>query len=141
MTCSADFSSKARHRIQIDALVLNDDDYGGQEESWLELTTVWGMMSPISGNEFFRNQQLDSNVTHKFMIRYLSSLKDTREAAKHRIQYDDRIFDISHVRNLDDNMKGEGRAFQELYAIEREPSTAGGGITWENLNANWEDIG
>ena len=110
--CDA-FASNAKHIIVIQKFTKTDDDFGGQTVVWSDLLTVWSMIEPMSGKEVFEHQQLQSQVTHKFTIRFQSTLTDTQIVGKHRISHDNRLFDIKHIRNID-----ELDEFMEIFAEE-----------------------
>ena len=120
MKCS-EFRAKARHRIIIQAQTLTSDDFGGSETAWLDQTTVWAVLKPVSGRDVYMQEQFQSRVSHKIVIRYQDALKNTQDTAGNRISYDGRYFVIKHIRNLDRDMKNEGKDFQELFAEEGAP--------------------
>ena len=49
-------------------------------------------------------------------------MSDTKTAAKRRVLYGSRVYNIKAVRNLADDMKTEGRDYQQLLCVEGEPS-------------------
>jgi len=116
------FAKEADNRIVIQVRSESSTDYGGQSGSWSAENTVWAVInssgSSIFGREVFIQGQNQSRVSHKFIIRYISAYKDTAETAKRRISFDDRIFNIRNIRNLDDTLKKEGTAYQEIWAEE-----------------------
>lgn len=120
MKCG-EFRARATHRIDIQQNTGTSDVYGGQTTAWSTIYTVWAVIEPLSGREVFAQEQMQSRVTSKMTIRYQSALKNTQEAGKYRIAYDSRIFPIYYVRNLADDMKSEGKTYQELFTIEAGP--------------------
>ena len=120
MKCG-EWRSNASHKITIQSKTLTGDDYGGQSLSWTNQSTPYAMIVPVSGREVFASQQLQSRVTHKMTIRYQSALKNTATTASYQVLYDDRIFSVKYIRNLDDEMKSEGKSYQELYVEENYP--------------------
>lgn len=114
------FSSGKKNRIEIQQYTLTDDGYGSSTEAWNTIATIFAVITPVSGRETFSSEQLESRVTHKMLIRYNSSFKNTKDFAKNRIKFDGRFFGIKHVRNLHGDLKTEGRAFQEFLAEEGE---------------------
>lgn len=122
MSCSNDPCSKfrmgANNKITIQVNTPSSDDYGGRSESWATETTPFAMIEPLSGRELFELDAKRSRVTHRFTIRYQAALKSVVEATKRRISFDGRLFSIQHSRNLDVDMKGEGKQYQQLYAVE-----------------------
>ena len=94
------------------------DDYGGETVTWQTQSTVWAAIKPMSGREIVSQEQNESKVTSKFIIRYQSALKDTALTASYRISYDGRIFPIKYIINYDENMKDEGKQYQLLLCEE-----------------------
>lgn len=119
MKCD-EWRKEANHRIIIQKKVLVDDDIGGHDVTWTDLYTVWAQIKPISGREVHFQKQDQSRINSKFVIRYKKELKDTATVAQYRISYDDRVFPIKYSRNLADDMKNEGKQFQELVTVENE---------------------
>ena len=79
------------------------------------------MIMPKSGREVFESQKLDSRVTSKMVIRYQSALKVTDTVSQYRVSYDGRTYSVKYIRNLEEDMKNEGKAFQELTLEENSP--------------------
>jgi SPP1 family predicted phage head-tail adaptor len=64
-------------RIQISHLVTGSpavDSFGQPNTSWEELDTVWAAIEPLSGREFWAQQQVQSEITAKIRIRYRSDI-------------------------------------------------------------------
>ena len=120
MSCN-NFRTKATHRITIEKMNNTGDDYGGEAVTWETQSTVWAMMSPLSGREVYRQDADQSEVKSKITIRYQSALKDTATTGAYRVSYDGRVFPIRYVMNVDNDMKSEGKAFQILYCEENAP--------------------
>lgn len=114
-----DFASKAKHKIVIQSKGTTLSATGGQSDTWTTVNTVWAIIEPSSGNEVFASQQLQSRVTHKIIIHYLSSLADTSVTGSYRCLLDSiRVLNIQYVRNLHYDLITEGKAFQVLYCEE-----------------------
>jgi|AKVG01.1.fsa_nt_gi SPP1 family predicted phage head-tail adaptor len=120
MKCG-EFRAKASHFITIQERSTTSGDYGGVSVTWSDLSTAYAMIKPMSGREVFEQQQMQSRVKTKMIIRYQSALKDTADTAAYRVSCDGRIFPIEYVTNLSDDMKNEGKAFQVLYCSENAP--------------------
>lgn len=113
-----DFNSKARNRIVIQQPSETVDSYGGRTTSFTTHSTVWAQIIPVSGRELFGQGAVQSRLSHKILIRYQSSLKDITTSSDYRVSFDGRLFGVQGVRNLDADMKTEGRFFQELLCEE-----------------------
>jgi SPP1 family predicted phage head-tail adaptor len=123
MSCTCEtFAARARNRVSIEQLTTLADDMGGRTDNWDLLAQVWAVIEPTSGKEVFINGQLQSRVDAKVTIRYLSDICDTRIASKARLTFENRVYNISAIRNLASDMKTEGKVFQQLFCVEAEPS-------------------
>lgn len=121
--CSKDsFASQARTRIVIQTQSSTPDDAGGRVTTWADALTVWSRVEPMAGRELFLSSQLQSRVDSRMTIRYQSSLADTTVAAKARVKLGTRLFNILASKNLNDDMKTEGKVYQLLYCVEAQPS-------------------
>lgn len=89
---------KLRHRITIQQLTRTPDGSGGYTETWPTFSTVWASINPVHGKELFEAQQIQSNVTHKIRIRYLSGVKSSM-----RVSFESRIFQIQSVINWEEH--------------------------------------
>lgn len=118
--CGDDFASKANNRIVIQTPSVTPDDTGGRVETWVDALTLWAVIEPMAGKEVFLSSQLQSRVDARITIRFQSSLSDTTLAAKNRVKFGTRYYSIKAVKNLSDDMKTEGRAFQMLLCTEEQ---------------------
>lgn len=87
--------SDLRHRITLQKLEMVQDSYGQPTETWEDIATVWAAVNPISGREFFQAETINSEVTHKILIRYRAGIEPTM-----RVKFKDRIFTILSVINF-----------------------------------------
>ncbi len=85
-----------RHRISIQEEILVDDGEGGFVRTWATITngTVWASVQPLSGAEAYRAQQVQGNLTHSTVIRYLAGV-----TPKHRVLFGTRLLNIKSVIN------------------------------------------
>lgn len=89
--------SKLRHRITLQERVASKDSFGAEMETWKDISTVWAMVEPLSGREYFAAQQVNAEVTTKVTIRYIKSIKPEM-----RVVFEDRVFDILSVICVDE---------------------------------------
>lgn len=122
MACNRDFIVNAKHKIVIQEPTQTADAYGAFVTTWVTQSEVFAQILPLSGRELFLQQQNQSKVSAKFIIRYQSALKDTKDTVKKRILYDDRYYSISFIQNLDKDMKNEGTTYQMMYVEENGSS-------------------
>lgn len=120
--CGAEFPSSADKRIIVQTAAETDDGYGGRATAWSDTLTLWAVVEPMAGREIYVNAQLQSRVDARITIRYQSSLSDTTIAAKSRIVTGSRVYNVKAVRNLAEDLKREGKDFQQLLCVEGEPS-------------------
>lgn len=116
MKCG-DFRRKAKNRVTIQKMNNTADDYGGEAVTWETQTSVWAIIEPMSGREIYAQDMNQSQVRHKVIIRYQSALKDTAITGSYRIVYENRVFPVLYVRNMDESLKLEGKRFQ-VFACE-----------------------
>lgn len=114
------FAAEAKHRIELVTLVEAVDDMGGQSTTSESTETVFARVRPATGFERLQGERVDSRVTHKILIRYRADMAVTGDAAKKFLRVEGRDLNIHYVRNLDHDLKTEGRYFQEIYAVEGE---------------------
>lgn len=117
-----DFSKEAKHRITIQQNSGTVDAYGGTSDSWAGVGNnsgvVWAIVKPASDYTRVQSDQLQTRITHKFTIRYQSAFADLRTFVKHRIVLDSRYYDIRAIKNMDDELKDYGKAYQVILADE-----------------------
>jgi SPP1 family predicted phage head-tail adaptor len=68
------------------------DAFGAPVTSWTTFAEVWASLEPVSGREFWAQQQVQSEVTIKVNIRYLAGV-----LPEMRILYGTRVLTIKHV--------------------------------------------
>lgn len=100
--------SELRHRITIQQMSRTTDGQGGWTESWADFATVWAKVKPMSAKERTFSQQIQENVTHKIVIRWLADVD-----SEMRISFEGRIFQIKGKIRED-----ERRWFMEIMAEE-----------------------
>ena len=101
-----------RHQVSIEETTLTTDLGGGATDSWAAITngTVWASINQTRGDERYISQQLQEQVTHKILIRYLAGV-DT----KHTVLFGTRRFDILNVQ-----LVREIRHMMIIFARERQ---------------------
>ena len=120
------FAKEARNRIKILTLTQVSDGLGGRTTSSEETAEVFAVVKPVSGFERFLGERIDSKVSHKIIIRYRPDMSVTGVAATKYVELDGRTLNVHYIRNLHNDMKSEGKHFQEIYAVE------GDGVTGAN---------
>lgn len=119
------FASKAKHRITIQKPTESTDIYGGRTVTWADVGTFWAEINPISSREVYVQQTTQSRTTHKMIIRYQAALKDIKVISDYRVSFDGRLFGFNGLRNLAQDLKAEGKDYQELAVEENAPDITG----------------
>lgn len=113
-----DFVSEATHKVALYNYSTTISSTGGEVLTWALAGTFWAAIRPTSGREVFQYGNIDSKVSHVITIRFNSDLKNTANAAKYKIIYDGRTFVVNYIKNLDEQLKLEGKHFQQLICEE-----------------------
>lgn len=116
-----DFTSKAKDKVLIESNSGAADAYGGRADSWGTQSNVWAYVEPLSHRQSFSSDNLQSTVTHKIIIRYQSALANVKTTVKYRATIDSRLYDIVTIKNVDEDLKGYGSAYQIILANEAGP--------------------
>ena len=80
--------------VELQSEATQSDSAGQQSTTWTSYITVWATIDVLQGNEIFKGQQYNTQVTHKVTIRYLPGV-----TAKQRVQFGTRQFVIEAVEN------------------------------------------
>lgn len=93
-------ASKMRHRITFLRPATDKDRLGGYEDDWVDVTTTWAQISPVSGKEYL-SQVRETTVSHKIYCRYRKGI-----TPQMRIRFQKRIFKILSVINWEERNEG-----------------------------------
>jgi len=100
---------KLRHYVNLQSSTNAVDGYGEESKTWSTDESIWASIQPLRGTELIEYQQLQTELTHRIIIRYTSYATPAK-----RITWGSRIFDINVVRNVD-----ERDIYQELLCKEK----------------------
>ena len=78
-----------RHKI-----TFQIQDLEQESEIWDEVCTVWANIKPIAGEEYYKAETIDSELTHRIIMRYRKGITPDM-----RVVYKGRIFYIQSVIN------------------------------------------
>lgn len=92
-----------RHRLEIQAVAGEQAGSGEPSKEWTTTATVWGSVDPLQGRERMMAQQVQSEVTHRIVVRG----RDVSPA--NRIKFGDRIFNL--IEAIDPAERGISRTF------------------------------
>jgi SPP1 family predicted phage head-tail adaptor len=96
-------SGSLNKRIKISQLVTGSpvvDDLGTPNTSWEELDTVWAAVEPISGRDFWAQQQVQSEITVKIRIRYRNDVVVGMKA-----EYNSKTYMIKNIIDYQESHK------------------------------------
>jgi SPP1 family predicted phage head-tail adaptor len=84
--------------VSIEKRVETLDDVGDAVPRWQSVARVWAAVEPLSGRELVLQQQIHSEVSTRIRVRHrFAGIPDAKMRVKHR----NRLYNISHVRNVD----------------------------------------
>lgn len=84
-----------RHLIVFQKMSEEQNDYGEPIGNWVDVLTARAGIYPLSGKEFFAAETVNSEVTHKINMRYMSGITPDM-----RVKFGDRYFNIISVINF-----------------------------------------
>ena len=88
---------KLRYSVDLQEATRTTDAGGGSAVAWGHLTRIYADIRPVSGRENYRQDQVQETVSHEVTIRHRAGV-----SIKHRLVYGTRVFNIKHVRNIDE---------------------------------------
>ncbi len=92
-----------RHRLTLQQEVKTPDGAGGYTRSWQDVGDLWAEITAVSGKSIYGRErlyggQLQSEISHKIVIRYRSTVSTSM-----RLVFDGRIFNIRAISNVNEN--------------------------------------
>lgn len=91
-------TSRLRHKLTLQQEVRTPDDVGGYTRTWSDVADLWAEIMPLTGNERLLGPQLQSEVTHKILLRYRDGI-----TAGMRLVFENRALNIRYVTNVAEN--------------------------------------
>jgi SPP1 family predicted phage head-tail adaptor len=82
-------AGRLRHRLILQSKTETRDSYGASVVGWSTEATVWGSIEPLSGREYFSQQQVQAEARVRIVIRYRSDVDETW-----RIKHDGLYYNI-----------------------------------------------
>lgn len=79
-------------KITLQKLNSFRNEYGELNNEWQNTKKVWAEIKPLTGKSFFSVRQVNSEVSHSIIIRYIENIQPDM-----RILYQDRVFDILYI--------------------------------------------
>jgi len=96
-------AGQLRHYVTVQAHTSAQNDYGEKAMAWTSNIKQWAAIWPLRGEEYLSAKGMQANVTHRIRMRH-TTLAASTEITKNnaRIKYDDRIFNIEAIINVDE---------------------------------------
>lgn len=88
---------KMRHRVALQSATNTTDAGGGLAQVWETITHIYASIEPKNGSESYRQGQIQDKTTHEITMRYRANI-----STKYRIKYGTRLFNINHIKNIDE---------------------------------------
>lgn len=103
-------SSHLRHLLAIQEPTRTANGDGTDSIEWLTIQQEWGFIKPLRGLERIEAQKIQSKVTHRIIMRYVSGV-----TTEHRLLLveQDRVFNIAAALN-----RNEQNQELEIEAVE-----------------------
>lgn len=98
-------AGRMRHRVRIQRAVEARNGLNEVITTWSSLATVWASVEPLRGREFFDAEQVQSEVSHRVVMRAYPGL-----TARDRLLYDGRLLQIIAVIDV----RERGKEFQVM---------------------------
>lgn len=80
------------HLITIQKMAKVPDGSGGHVEDWVTFKEVNAHVQPISGDSFFKAQQIESKINHKVFIDYDNTITNNA-----RLIFEDKILTVNSI--------------------------------------------
>ncbi len=93
-------SGSLRNKINIEHAMNVKNSVGEQTKTWSIFAEVYAEAKPIRSTERFVSQRLQTEVNFQFRVRFLSGIEHDM-----RVVYNERIFDIDSVLNVEERNK------------------------------------
>lgn len=98
-------------RIVIERYTSTQDAFGGDEQTWTTLTTVWAARQDASDSERLSADQVNAVQMSRFVVRSSSTTRGV--TAKDRISHDGWVWDIQGIKETRHGRK----RFLEITAV------------------------
>lgn len=81
-------AGRLRHRLILQSKAETRDSYGATLITWDTEATVWGAIEPLSGKEYFAQQEVQSESKVRIVIRYYSGVLPSWRVSNGGLYYD-----------------------------------------------------
>ena len=83
-------------KVTIQGKTVVHDSFGEETISWVKIADVWAAIKPLSGREFIEAQQVQSEISHRIIMRYREGIKPY-----HQVVWENSVYEILSIINLD----------------------------------------
>jgi len=90
-------AGRLRHRVTLQSKGYAANEYGERVVSWVSRKVVWAAIEPLSGKEYFSQQQIQAEARVRIVMRYYSSIDESW-----RILNDGKYYEVVDVINHDE---------------------------------------
>ena len=98
-------------RITIQRATVTLNEFNEPIETWGDLTTVWAKRRDASATESYRAQEVGAQISTRFTIRWSTTVEGVTPTD--RVSFDDRLYNITAVRDIGRNQ------WREIDAVAR----------------------
>jgi SPP1 family predicted phage head-tail adaptor len=95
-------SGTLRKRVQLQQRATTQDTFGSQLQSWTTIATLWADIEILNGRALMAAQAVNIEISHTITVRYQSLFYDPKVVAAYRILYNNRIFNIHWMENVEE---------------------------------------
>lgn len=110
MKCCDLTAGKLRHNVTWQEKIQAPDGGGGYTYTPNDVVTTRAFIKPISTNERFFAQKIESDISHRIYIRYRTDINPAM-----RINYGGRLFQVKGIMDIEEQNK-----WLEISAVEGE---------------------
>ena len=94
-------SGGLNRRATLQRATVTFDSFGGEVETWGTLASVWVNRRDASAGESYKAQEVGSQISTRFTIRYSSDVASLNP--RDRLQYAGQVYQITGVRETKRN--------------------------------------
>ena len=86
-----------RHLVEVQRATEGRASDGGVTQTWSTLASRRASIEPLNGREFFEQAATQADISHRIRMRHFEGL-----TPKDRIVFRSRVFELEHVRNVNE---------------------------------------
>lgn len=91
-------AGRLNQRITFQRRTETLDAYREDTGEWEDLVTVYAGVEPVAGKEFFAALQVQSDITHRILVRSSSDVSGI--TTKDRVSHETNLYDIQSILNV-----------------------------------------